>query len=51
MLWSSGHKAYEILVPQPGVEPASPTLEEEVPITGAPGKSQHLLTITIEFVP
>ena len=39
MFWSSGQEAYEILVPQPGIEPASPTLEDEVPITGLPGKS------------
>ena len=24
MFWSSGQEAYEILVPQPGIEPASP---------------------------
>ena len=36
-----GHKAYEILAPQPGIEPISLALEGEVLNTGWPGKSQE----------
>ena len=36
-----GHKAYEILAPQPGTEPISLALEGEVLNTGRPEKSQE----------
>ena len=39
MFWSFGPKAYGILAPQPGIEPAPPALEGEVPTSGMPGKS------------
>ena len=34
-----GHKAREILGPQPRIEPAPPALEGKVSITGQPGRS------------
>ena len=36
-----GHKAYEVLAPQPGIKPISLALEGEVLNTGQPGKSQE----------
>ena len=48
MFWFSGHEAYGILAPQPGIEPIPPALEGKVPTTGPPGKSQiihYLITI------
>ena len=39
MFWFFGHEAYEILAPQPGIEPALPALEGKVLTTGLPGKS------------
>ena len=36
-LW--GHGARGILAPQPGIKPATPTLEDGVLTTGPPGKS------------
>ena len=42
MFWFFGLKACGILAPWPGVEPASPALEDEVLTTGPPGKS-HIL--------
>ena len=41
MLWFFVHEAYGILAPQPGIEPAAPTLEAEILTTGPPGKSLH----------
>ena len=41
-LWLSCSSAYEILVPQPGIKPASPALERRFLTTGPPGKSQAL---------
>ena len=38
MFWSFGHKACEILAPQPGIKLAPPALEDEVLTTGPPGK-------------
>ena len=35
----SGHKAYEILFPRPGIEPMPLVLEGEVLTTGPPRKS------------
>ena len=40
-----GHKACEILAPQPGIEPVPSALEGEVLITGPPGKSLVCKTI------
>ena len=36
-----GCEACGILAPRPGIEPAPPALEGEVPTTGPPGKSQE----------
>ena len=35
-----------ILVPQPGIEPASPALQDKFLSTGWPGKSQNILSDT-----
>ena len=40
MFWCFGYEACGILVPWPGMEPASPALEGEVLTTGPSGKSQ-----------
>ena len=37
-----GRETCEVLAPQPGIEPAPPTLEGEVLTTGPPGKSLHI---------
>ena len=37
--------AYEILTPQPGIEPSVPALEGEVLTTGLPEKSHELIEI------
>ena len=43
-----GRKAYGILAPRPGVEPAPSALEGEVMTTGQPGKSLcHLFKMQI----
>ena len=39
MFWFFGREACGILAPRPGIEPAPPALEGEVPTTGPPGKS------------
>ena len=39
MFWFFGRKAGGILAPQPGIEPAPPSLEGEVLTTGQPGNS------------
>ena len=39
MSWFLGHRAYGILVPRPGIEPAPSALEGEVLTTGPAGKS------------
>ena len=39
MFWFSGRKAYGILAPWPGIEPAPLALEGEVLTTGLQGKS------------
>ena len=36
----SSPTAWEILIPQPGIEPESPALEDGLLTTGPPGKSQ-----------
>ena len=41
MFWFSGRKAYGILAPQRGIEPAPLILEGEVLTTGLQGKSQE----------
>ena len=41
-LFLFGHKACGILVPQPGIKPATPALEGKVLTTGPPGKSLFL---------
>ena len=40
-----GYETYGILAAQPGIEPASPALEDEVLTTGPPGLS-HNMTLT-----
>ena len=44
MVLVSWHEACEILAPQPGIEPTSPALEDEVLTTGLPGKSYLLFS-------
>jgi len=39
MFWFFDHKAYGILAPWPGIEPAASALEGKVLNTGRPGKS------------
>ena len=39
MFWFFGPEACGILARRPGIEPASPALEDEVLTTGPPGKS------------
>ena len=39
LYWFSGHEAYWILAPQPGIKPIPPVLEGKVLTTGPPGKS------------
>ena len=39
MFWFFDREAYEILVPQPGIEPAPPALKGEDLTTKVPGKS------------
>ena len=43
MFWFFGPKAYEILAPQPGVEPTPSALEVEALTTGPPKKSLFFL--------
>ena len=50
MFWPFGHEACGILAPQPGVEPAPPALEGEVPTTGLPGKSRRLNIVLTDFM-
>ena len=38
MSWFSGHEAYGILAPQPGIEPTPSALEGEILTTGPPGE-------------
>ena len=40
MFWCFAHKAWEILAPQPGMEPTPPALEGKLLTTGPPGKPQ-----------
>ena len=40
MSWFLGYRAYGILAPRPGTEPAPSALEGEVLTTGPAGKSQ-----------
>ena len=42
MSWFLGDRAYGILVPRPGIEPAPSALEGEVLTTGPAGKSLHM---------
>ena len=42
MVWFFGREACGILAPQPGIEPAPPSLEGEVLTTRPPGKSPVL---------
>ena len=42
MFCSFGSEVCGILAPRPGIEPAPPTLEDEVLTTGPPGKSQDI---------
>ena len=39
MFWFFGHKAYEILAPQPTIEPVPTAFEGKVLTTGPPGKT------------
>ena len=41
MFWFFGREVCGILAPQPGIEPAPPTLEGEDLTTGPPGKSPY----------
>ena len=41
--------AYEILVPRPGIKPASPALEDRFLTTGPPGKSPTLVLCYVTF--
>ena len=43
MFWFFGPKAYEILAPQPGIEPTPSALEVEALTTGPPKKSLFFL--------
>ena len=47
MFWFVDCKACGILAPQPGLKPASPTLEGEVLTNGPPGKSLYFLYFTL----
>ena len=48
MFWFFGLKSCGNLAPQPGIEPAPPALEGEVLLTGPPGKSLTLISLTVE---
>ena len=64
MFWFFGHKACEILAPQPGFESTPPALEGKILTTGLPGKSFlalfyvtflhnsyfHLLNISLHYI-
>ena len=50
MLWFFGCKACGIPAPPPGVKPAPPTLEGEVPTTGPLGKSQVFFFLNAIFI-
>ena len=39
MFWFFGHKACEILAPQPRIKPTTSALKDEILTTGPPGKS------------
>ena len=43
MFYLFGHKACEILAPQPGIEPAPPALKGEALTVRPPGKSPQQL--------
>ena len=47
MLWVFGPEAFGILVPRPGIEPASPALEGELTTTALPGKSRQWTLIVL----
>ena len=47
MLWVFGPEAFGILVSRPGIEPASPALDSEVPTTALPGKSRQKILIVL----
>ena len=44
-----GLKAYEILIPQPGIQPAPPVLEGKVLTTGSPGKALEDVDLEANF--
>ena len=46
--WACKHKACEVLATRSRFEPTSPSLEDEVLITGPPGKSLFLFFFSIE---
>ena len=48
VFWFFGHKAYGILAPQPGIEPAPPTLEGEFSTTGPQGTSQYVTYVLLK---
>ena len=47
MFWFFSQEAGGILIPRPGIETASPTLEGEVLTTGPPGKSPIFIYLFI----
>ena len=49
MFWSFGHKACEILAPQPGIKLAPPALEDEVLTTGPPRKPLNIYFLIVYF--
>ena len=44
-----GLKAYEILIPQPGIQPAPPVLEGKALTTGSPGKALEDVDLEANF--
>ena len=50
MFWSFGPEACGILAPWPGIKPAPPALEGQVPSTGLLGKSHHICGLCLFVV-
>ena len=49
VFWFFGREACGIPAPRPGIEPAPPALEGEVPTTGPPGKSQFSILLYLSY--
>ena len=45
MFWFFGQEAHGILLPQPGIEPATPELEGKLLTTGLPRKAQYYVLV------